>query len=377
MSDPSGDVQPRAEYFARNLIGGRWEFPSAPFDYEIRSPLDGAVITAVPLSSRLDVARAVSAAKSAAGSWAADPAARHALLTALAAQLSALSGPLARLQAAETGLDLADSTAVTGAVNLVCQRLIAANRWQGDQAAGGKVSGHILSWGLPFAEVACAVTAHLAAGHTVVIKPSLRGPLSAAAFGQLATKAGFPAGVINIVQGTGVDVGTALIGTAELDFLQVRAGQRTLSQAERAAAATGVPASWLRAGGNIAVAGGDADVELVATAVTDALRTHSTGGPLALPFLCVQTDVAGPITDAIMAKLEQCRPAPLPAESLRDRALARIASLNWPELTCSAAESCPTTPGTGWDGSCRRQFWRPEQPAISPVPSPSGRCSRC
>jgi acyl-CoA reductase-like NAD-dependent aldehyde dehydrogenase len=107
----------------------------------------------------------------------------------------------------------------------------------------------------------------------------------------------------------------------------VRAGQRTLSQAERAAAATGVPASWLRAGGNIAVAGGDADVELVATAVTDALRTHSTGGPLALPFLCVQTDVAGPITDAIMAKLEQCRPAPLPAESLRDRALARIASL--------------------------------------------------
>src|SRR5215469_201480 len=107
--------------YARNLIGGQWTFPAAPFDYEVRSPLDGTVTTTVPLSSRFDVARAVTAAVSAAASWAADHARREESLARLAAEIGRQSEALARLQALETGLALGDSRAAVRAT----QRLAA------------------------------------------------------------------------------------------------------------------------------------------------------------------------------------------------------------------------------------------------------------
>jgi acyl-CoA reductase-like NAD-dependent aldehyde dehydrogenase len=315
---------PGDEQHARNLIGGSWEFAAAPFDYEIRSPLDGTVTTVVPLSSRFDVARAVTAARSAAASWAAAHSARRELLTRLAAEIGRCAEPLATLQALETGLEPADSRAAVAALSRYCGILLNAEP-PGMPAAGA--SGHILSWGLPFAEVVCAVLPQLHAGHTAVIKPSLRAPMSAAAFAQLATSLGFPPGVVNLVQGTGVDAGAALASAVGLATLHVRAGARTLGQAARAAAVTGTPLTCLRAGGNIALAGPDADLARVADAVASALRTHSAGGPLSLPLLCVHSSAADALVDAILARLETCRPAPLPSEPLRDRALARVAAL--------------------------------------------------
>src|SRR5262249_47335623 len=149
------------------------------------------------------------------------------------------------------------------------------------------VSGLVLSWGLPLAETIAALLPQLAAGRAVVVKPSLRAPLSTVAVAYLATGVGFPPGVINVVHGTGVDVGTALHATARLALLHVRAGERSLAHAARATAVSGVPLRTLRAGGNIAVVGPDADPAALASAVADALRVHSTGGPLALPFLAV------------------------------------------------------------------------------------------
>ena len=314
---------PGDEQYARNLIGGRWEFPAAPFDYEIRNPLDGTVTTVVPLSSRFDVGRAVAAARSAAPSWAAGHTARRELLTRLAAEIGRCAGPLARLQALETGLEPAGSRAALQALSRFSGTLVRGEP-RGRPAAG--VSGHILSWGLPFAEVVCAVLPQLHAGRTAVIKPSLRAPMSAAAFAQLATGLDFPPGVVNLVQGTGVDAGAALARAPGLAALHVRAGARTLGEATRAAAVTGTPLTCLRAGGNIALAGRDADLARVAGAVTSALRAHSAGGPLSLPLLCVGSSAADALVDAILARLETCHPAPLPAEPLRDRALAGIAA---------------------------------------------------
>ena len=59
----------------------------------------------------------------------------------------------------------------------------------------------------------------LAGGDTVIVKPSLRGPLSPVAFAYLATQAGLPPGVVNVVQGTGVDVGAELISRPDLSAL--------------------------------------------------------------------------------------------------------------------------------------------------------------
>jgi acyl-CoA reductase-like NAD-dependent aldehyde dehydrogenase len=324
---------PADEQYARNLIGGRWTFPAFPFDYEVRSPLDGTVTTTVPLSSRLDVARAVTAAVTAAASWAADQARRAESLARLTAEIGRQAESLARLQALETGLAPEDSRAAIWATQRWCGNLVRSEPditprpAPGHPVAAGGASGHVLSWGLPFTEVACAVLPHLQAGRTAVIRPSLRAPLSAAAFAHLVTSLDFPPGVVNLVQGTGVDAGAALVSAPGLAALHVRAGERTLRQAARSAMVTGTPLSRLRAGGNVALVGRDAAPIPVAEAVTSALRLHSAGGPWGLPLLCVHESAADALLDAVLRMLDACRPAPLPAEPLRDRALAQIAAL--------------------------------------------------
>jgi acyl-CoA reductase-like NAD-dependent aldehyde dehydrogenase len=324
---PYGAFMPGDEHFGRNLIGGRWQFPAAPFEFEIRNPLDSTVTTVVPLSSRFDVARAVAAARAATRPWSADADMRHSLLAQLVDQMDLLTGPLAQLQSLETGLAPADSCAAVAAVIQLARVLLATRADDaGDEEADG-VSGHILSWGLPFAEVVCSVLPDLLAGRTVVVKPSLRAPMSAATFAYLATRLSFPPGVINVVQGTGVDAGAALAGTRELAALYVRASDRTLGQAARAAMVTGTRLHPLREGGNLVLAGRGADPDQVAAVVTEALRVHSAGGPLHLPLLSVQAEAAGQVVDAVLARLPGCVPAPLPTEPLRTRALSQVAAL--------------------------------------------------
>jgi len=345
------DDLPGDEHFARNLIGGSWRFPAAPYEYEIRNPADSTITTVVPLSSRFDVARAVTAATDAVPGWSAAPARRAELLARLADELDRLAPRLVALQATESGLAAADAhTAVTGAAHLA--RTLAAAEAQVTEpgpgaadaraavtgaarlaralAAAGRpagVTGHVLSWGLPLLEIASAVLPPLATGHTAVVKPSLRAPLSAAAFGYLAARAGFPPGVLNIVQGTADDVGAALLGTAQLSLLQVRGGDRLHTLAGRATAVTGVPLRGLRGGGNVAVAGRDADPAQVAAALAVAIRAHSTGGLLALPLLAVHADAADAVLDAVLAAVGTVAPAPLPTSALRDRATGRVESL--------------------------------------------------
>jgi hypothetical protein len=52
-----GSSLPDDGHYARNLIGGRWQFPGAPYEFEIRNPSDSTIAAVVPLSSRFDVER--------------------------------------------------------------------------------------------------------------------------------------------------------------------------------------------------------------------------------------------------------------------------------------------------------------------------------
>src|SRR5262245_57032049 len=66
---PEFALLPESDHFARNLIGGRWVFPAAPYDFQVRNPLDSTETAVVPLSSRFDVDRAVEAADAAGPQW--------------------------------------------------------------------------------------------------------------------------------------------------------------------------------------------------------------------------------------------------------------------------------------------------------------------
>ena len=333
--DPMTSPLPTEEHYARNLIGGHWRFPAAPYDFEVRNPADSTICAVVPLSSRFDVAAAYRAASVVeTGVWS-GAAGRMAMLHAIVERLAGAADELAELQALETGLTLADSRAVVSATLDVARTLLSCSTGvtaQGERRAAD-VSGHILSWGAPFTEMVTSVLPALVRGDSVIVKPSLRGPLTPVAVALLAADTGLPDGVLNVVQGTGGDIGADLIGRRELSTLYVRGGERTIAQAQRAHDRTGVPLRVLRGGGNVCVIGpdldvdSDGDIEILADAITSAVRVHSAGGPFGLPLLAVHTAQAEALLHAVLTRLAETIAAPLPTELLRRRAVQRIEGL--------------------------------------------------
>jgi acyl-CoA reductase-like NAD-dependent aldehyde dehydrogenase len=229
------------------------------------------------------------------------------------------------LQSRETGLALDDSRAVVTAA-VAAARAILRRAVPEDGGRGSGVTGHVLCWGLPLTEVVTSTLPSLLRGNTVVVKPSLRGPLSAVAFTRLAEGCGLPPGVVNIVQGTGTDVGAELLSRQDLAALYVRGGERTIEHARRAGQRTGVPLHAVYGGGNVCVIGPDQpDADALAAAVAAGVRVHS--GPFGLPLLAVHRDTAAAVLPAVLARLAATTPAPLPTDPVRNRSLARIGAL--------------------------------------------------
>ncbi|OPX05309.1 aldehyde dehydrogenase family protein [Mycobacterium sp. AT1] len=317
---------PTDEIYNRNFIDGQWVFPGAPYEYEIRNPVDSTITAVVPLSSRNDVGRAIAAAhRSQDGLWA-DTDRRNQLLTKLLIRLAELAPDLSRLQSMETGLAQADSAATIDAA-LRLARTILTRAVIDKHPLHPGVSGHVLSWGLPFTEMLANVFGAWTQGKSVVVKPSLRGPLSPVVVALAASHVGFPPGVLNVVQGTGVDVGAALISSSTLARLHVHGNDNTLSRGRRATPRTHVPLSTLSAGGNAAIVYPDIAPDRVARLAGDiaaAVRMNSAGGPFGLPIIALHSTVASQVLEAIVGEATSVLPAPLPTEPLRRRAMGRL-----------------------------------------------------
>jgi acyl-CoA reductase-like NAD-dependent aldehyde dehydrogenase len=360
---------PDDEHFGRNFIGGRWIFPAAPYDFEIRDPADSTIITVVPLSSRFDVGRAVAAARSArTGAWS-NGAMRARLLDALLDRLDTDRAALARLQSRETGLAFSDSLAAVQATVSVARAVIDRAVLDAVPAATG-VSGHVLSWGLPLTEVVTSTVPVLLRGDTVVVKPSLRAPLSAVAFARLAQECGLPPGTVNIVQGTGVDVGAELFSRQDLSALYVRGGERSIANARRAQHRTGVPSHVVRSGGNVCITGpGQLDAGELATAVAAGVRMHA--GPFGLPLLALHRDAPPGVLETVLERLTGTVAAPLPTEPLRARALARLDALTGAGASVLLGGRVP-------DDVTHRMGWRipPTVLMLGEAGTPAARCDR-
>jgi acyl-CoA reductase-like NAD-dependent aldehyde dehydrogenase len=361
---------PEDDHYARNLIGGRWQFPAAPYEFEIRNPADSTITAVVPLSSRFDVDRAFEAAADALrGPWT-EPAGRYRMLGAVLDLIEAGQAGLARLQSTETGLTLPDSLSALRTTLGVARAVLR----RGNSAGSAGVSGHILSWGLPFTEMLTSVLPALARGDAVIVKPSLRGPLSPVAFAYLTAQAGLPPGVVNVVQGTGVDVGAELISRRDLSALYVRAAPRTLAQAERAHDRSGVRLHKLRAGGNVVIVGprDGFDRAALAETVVTAVRMNSPGGPFGLPVLAVHQDREEAVLAAVLENLSGTTAAPLPTDPLRRRAL------DW--IGCLVAAGAGVLAGgtTLPDDVAHRMGWRmpPTVLALGPAGSAAAAAER-
>lgn len=258
-----------------NLIDGRAERPLHGRHLDVFEPATGAVFTRCPDSDSHDVDAAVAAARRAAPAWAATAPERRAhLLNRLADRIEHELDALAELESQDSGKPVALARALDIPRAVANLRFFAAaiTQWAGESHATDErtlnytlhqplgVVACISPWNLPLYLFTWKIAPALAAGNTVVAKPSEVTPCTAARLGELAIEAGFPPGVLNIVHGSGAEVGQALVGHDGIAAVSFTGSTRT-GAAIAAVAAPGFKKLSLEMGGkNPAIVFADADL---------------------------------------------------------------------------------------------------------------------
>ena len=231
------------------FIGGRFVESEARERIPILNPHDNSVITEVAEARRADVDLAVAAARKAFPAWSRMPAMdRGRLLLRLADAIEVNAEALAQLESIDTGHPLRDTRGLDVVRTAVTFRYFGgmADKFQGSVVpveAGFLnyvlreplgVVGQIVPWNFPLMFTSWKMGPALAAGNTVVLKPSELTPLSTLRIAELAAQAGFPDGVMNIVPGYGNTAGQYLAehtGVDKIAFTGSTATGRKIVQA--------------------------------------------------------------------------------------------------------------------------------------------------
>ncbi len=215
----------------QNLIDGEWTEGSSHATIEVFNPANNELIAQVPSIGSTGTRAAIDAAHRAIAHWAARTAAdRGALISKLADLMRRDTDRLATLMTLEQGKPLKESRGeINYAISFLDWAAEEAKRLYGDiipasspdkrilvlrQPVG--VAAIITPWNFPSAMITRKLGPALAAGCTVVVKPSEQTPLSALAIGELACKAGIPAGVVNVITGSSSDIGDVLLEDARV-----------------------------------------------------------------------------------------------------------------------------------------------------------------
>lgn len=264
----------------QNYIDGAFE--SARDHLEVFNPATQALLSRVPASGSEEVDRALAAARRAQKGWAATPAvARAAFLHRLADKLRENVAPLARTITEEQGKV---SGLAEVEVNFTADYLDYMAEW-GRRIEGeiiesdrpdeniflfrkplGVVAG-ILPWNFPFFLIARKMAPALVTGNTIVIKPSEETPNNCFEFARLLDGLGLPAGVFNVVSGSGATTGSALTASPNVDMISFTGSVATGSRI-MASAADNITKLNLELGGKApAIVLDDADLDLAVNAI--------------------------------------------------------------------------------------------------------------
>ena len=256
----------------RLYIGGEWVSPAGGEAIDVVEPATEEVMGRVPKGTPTDADRAVAAARAAFDRWAATPVEeRAAWLRRLHEGLVARSGDIGTLIAREVGMPISMATLIQAiAPALVVSSfadLVLDHPFEEKVGASlvvrepvGVVVA-ITPCNYPLYQLACKIAPALAAGCTVVAKPSEVAPLSAFVLADMAAEVGLPAGVLNVVSGYGSDVGARLIGHPDVDMVSFT-GSTPAGRAVAAAAAATVKRLTLELGGKSpSIVLDDADLE--------------------------------------------------------------------------------------------------------------------
>jgi len=268
----------------QQFIGGEFVDAASGETLDVENPANGQVIARVPASAAEDVDRAVNAAAEAFESWQqTTPQDRSLLMLKIADSLEARADELGRLESANAGKPVgAAIDEISTCVDLFRFFAGAARVMEG-KAANEYLAGHtsiirrdpvgvvasIAPWNYPLYMAAWKLGPALATGNTIVLKPSARTPLTALAFAQTLAEH-LPAGVVNVLSGSGAAIGDTLVGHPKVRMVSITGDTDTGKRIARIAADT-VKRLHLELGGKAPVIiFDDADLDLAAETIKSA-----------------------------------------------------------------------------------------------------------
>lgn len=236
-------------HLGRFFIGGAWVAPHGTASAGVTNPATEEEVCRFPLGNGADVDAAVAAARRAFPGWSRSaPQYRADLLTRLAALIEERRELFAQCLTLEMGatLEYARATQVPLAIAHVKTAVEVLSNFAFVKPRGHTAIAHeaigvcalITPWNWPLYQITAKVAPALAAGCTVVLKPSELSPLDALLFAEVIEAAGFPAGVFNLVQGDGVGVGAAMAAHPDVDMISITGSTRAGVAVAQAAAPT-------------------------------------------------------------------------------------------------------------------------------------------
>ncbi|MFV8164681.1 aldehyde dehydrogenase family protein [Mycobacterium sp. 134] len=284
-----------------NYIDGKWAVSSGTTRIPVVNPANDEVIAEVVAGTAADVDAAVAAARAAFPAWAATPAGERAdYLTAIAAKLAERAEDLARTISSEMGCPISISRAIQLGLplNSFAEAANIVREYEFESEYRGStivrepfgVLGAITPWNYPLHQIALKVAYGLAAGNTVVVKPSEVTPLCALGLTEIIDEIGLPPGVFNLVFGTGADVGEAIAGHDDVDIVSFTGSTRAGRRVQEVAARTVKRVSLELGGKSPNIILDDADLESVVPASVKTMMLNSGQTCSALTRMIVPRD---------------------------------------------------------------------------------------
>ena len=299
-------------------IDGTWVDPIGENSIDVINPASEERIGSVPLGNKDDVDSAVSAAQESFTEWSCSEVGyRVELLNRLSEEIGSRSEELAQLITSEVGTPIEYSRmAMVGTPRVVTRsyaKILDSFQWEQEirnslivkEPIG--VVAMITPWNFPLHQIIGKVAPAIAAGCTMVLKPSKEAPLNAFSLGDIIDDIGLPKGVFNIVSGHGREVGETLAGHEGIDMVSFTGSTNAGSRVTEIASRT-VKRVTLELGGKSAnIVLNDADIPRAANSAIYSCFGNSGQECSALTRLLIPEEAREEVIDVISSKIGRYR----------------------------------------------------------------------
>lgn len=271
-----------------NQIGGKLYMSTIA---QVINPSDGSVLAEVAMGGAKEINLAIAAGEQAFPAWSGlHPFDRAQQLNRFVDALEKHSAELAQLESLDVGKPITAAESFDIPFGIECFRYFAdlsahaqynvPLKVKGFEARSWRVPygvcGFIFPWNFPFTLLCWGIAPALAAGNTVVVKPSATTPLTTLFAAQIGLEAGFPPGVLNVVAGNGPDAGVALASHPRIKHMSFTGSPEIGRRIGELAGSNIVPCKLELGGKGAAVVFDDVEVDSVATRLAAAV-TMNTG----------------------------------------------------------------------------------------------------